>query len=189
MAFTVSRDGGDANDAEFTAYVRLLRQRGADLGRSPRAPEPGTGRRWLHVWDARKEAQAFADQLRKRTRDPAWKVVEVASPSSEGPIGPLIVQVGRRADGLVFGLHPLSRTLIQSAYPEAKSAAATVSIRFETFQDFQRTHGGIEDLAREIVPTLAGLSLQAIEQLGYVLIEDDTDRTLVYVPPGELVPA
>jgi hypothetical protein len=189
MTFTVSHNGGDAKDAEFEAYARLLRQQGADLGNLPRAPEPGTGRRWLYAWDSREKAQAFADQLMKRTRDDAWRVVEVASPASEGPMGPLIVQVGRRGDGLVLGLHPLSRMLVQSAFPNARASASTVSIQFDTLQDFSTTHGGIEDLAREVVPTLAGLDLQTIERLGYVLIEDDTDRTLVYVRPGDLVPA
>jgi hypothetical protein len=47
--------------------------------------------------------------------------------------------------------------------------------------------GRIEDLAREVVPALAGLSSQELERLGYVLIEDDTDRTLVFVQPGDLV--
>jgi hypothetical protein len=107
MAFTVHRNDGITKDAEFEAYARLLRQKGIDLGKLPRAPEPGTRRRWLYVWDSREKAQAFADELRKRTRDNAWAVVEVDAPPSEGPMGPIIVQVGRRANGLVFGLHPL----------------------------------------------------------------------------------
>ena len=189
MAFTVSRDGGTTKDAEFEAYARLLRQQGVDLGRLPRAPEPGTGRRWLYVWDSRGKAQAFAEELQKRTRDNAWVVLEVAAPPSEGPLGPIIVQVGRRANGLVFGLHPLSRAMILSAIPGAKGTASTISVNFDTFQDFVATHGSIEDLANELVPTLTGLQLQEIEKLGYALIEDDTDRTLVFVRPGDLVQA
>ena len=104
-------------------------------------------------------------------------------------MGPIIVQVGRRAAGLVLGLHPISRAMIQSAFPDAKGIASTVSINFETFQDFLTTHGGIKDLAREVVPTLTGLRLQELETMGYALIEDDTDRTLVFVPPGDLVQA
>jgi hypothetical protein len=189
MRFTVSRYDGCTKDAEFEAYARLLRQQGIDLGKLPRAPEPGTGRRWLYVWDSREKAQAFADELNKRTRDNAWVVVEVAAPPSEGPMGPVIVQVGRRASGLVFGLHPLSRAMIQSAFPNAKGTAATISINFDTFQDFLTTHGSVENLAREIVPTLTGLTSQELEKVGYALIEDDTDRTLVFVRPGDLVQA
>ena len=189
MAFTVSRNDGGTKDAEFEAYARLLRQQGVDLGNLPRAPEPGTSRRWLYVWGSQEKAQAFANELKKRTRDNAWVVVEVAAPPSEGPMGPIIVQVGRRASGLVFGLHPLSRAMIQSAFPDARATATTVSSNFETWQDFLTTYGSIEALARGVVPTLTGLTLQELEKLGYALIEDDTHRTLVFVRPGDLVHA
>jgi hypothetical protein len=188
MGFTVARQDG-TKDAEFEAYARLLRQQGVDLGNLPRVPEPATRRRWLYVWQSREEAQAFADELKKRTRDNAWVVVEAAAPSSEGPMGPLIVQVGRRASGLVFGLHPLSRALIHSAFPRVKGQASTVAINFETLQDFLTTHGSLGALAHEVLPTLTGLKLEDLEKLGYALIEDDTNRTLVFVPPGDLVQA
>lgn len=141
MGFTVNRNDSGTKDAEFAAYARLLRQQGVDLGKLPRAPEPITGRRWLYVWDAEEKAQAFADELKKRTRDDAWIVVKVTTPPSEGPMGPIIVQMGRRSNGLVFGLHPLSRTIIQSAFPGVNGTAATIAINFESFQDFQTTHG------------------------------------------------
>lgn len=86
-------------------------------------------------------------------------------------MGPIIVQAGRRASGLVFELHPLSRAMIQSALSK------------------RERKGRVEELAREVVPTLTGLKLDDLEKLGYALIEDDTDRTLVYVRPGELVQA
>ncbi|MGH7172130.1 MAG: hypothetical protein ACRELG_17790 [Gemmataceae bacterium] len=189
MTFTVNRNDGMTNDAEFEAYTRLLRQQGVDLGRLPRAPEPGTGRRWLYVWDARQKAQAFADELNNRARKDVWVVVEVKAPPSEGPIGPIIIQVARRANGLAFGLPPLSRTMILSAFPKAKASATTISINFETWHDFQTTHGSIEELAREVVPILTGLKRQELERLGYALIDDDTRRTLAFVRPGDLVQA
>jgi len=187
MAFTVNRNDGMTKNAEFEEYARLLRQQGVDLGRLSRVPEPGTRRRWLYVWGSREDANAFAEKLKERTHDNAWDVIEVAAPASEGPMGPIIVQVGRRADGLAFGLHPISRAMIQSAYANARGTATTVSINFETLHDFQTTHGSIADLAREVVPTLTGLNEQELENLGYALIEDDTGRTLVFVPPGDLV--
>ncbi len=185
MAFTVIRADGTMRDAEFEAYARLLRQRGIDLGRLPRVPEPGTRRRWLYVWDSRQDAEAFADELNRRTPD-RWIVIETNGPPSDGPLGPITVQVGRRADGLVFGLHPLSRSIIESAFPEAKGSASTISVNFDTLDDFQAKHGGLENLAREVVPTLTGLSREDLEKLGYALIEDDTGRTLVFVPSGDL---
>jgi hypothetical protein len=79
--------------------------------------------------------------------------------------------------------------MIQSAFPNAKGSATTVSIQFETPEDFLTTHGSIDALAREVVPTLTGLELPELEKLGYALIEDDTDRTLVFVRPRDLVQA
>lgn len=187
MNFTVSRNDGMTKDAEFESYARLLRRRGVDLGRLPRAPEPGTGRRWLYVWDSQVEAQRFADELKQLTNDNAWEVVTVAAPPSEGPMGPLIIQVGRRSNGLVFALHPISRTMIQSVHPETRITASTISVSFTTLDDFIATHGGIENLAREIVPTLTGLALTEVETLGYALIEDDTNRTLLFHSPNDLV--
>lgn len=187
MPFTVHRNDGMTKDAEYEAYARLLRQQGVDLGRLPRAPEPGTGRRWLYVWDTQPPAIAFAEELRARTGSHAWEVIPVSAPPSEGPMGPLIIQVGRRSNGLVFGLHPLSRTMIESAFPQANGAASTVSITFETLEEFTAVHGSIEHLAQEVVPTLTGLDSPTLAILGYALIEDDTDRTLVFVPPGDLL--
>jgi hypothetical protein len=179
MAFLVHRNDGATNDSEFEAYARLLRQRGVDLGNLPRAPEPGAGRRWLYAWDSREQAQAFADELKHRTRDDAWEVVQVDTPPSQGPMGPIIIQVGR----------PLSRATIQSAFPGAKGSATTVSLNFDVGDDLRNLPGRLHDLAREFVPTLRGLKLPELEQLGYAMIEDDTDRTLVFVRPHDLVQA
>lgn len=77
--------------------------------------------------------------------------------------------------------------MIQSAFPCAKGTARSVAINFDTLDDFRTTFGNMDDLAREIVPTLTGLKLQELEKLGYALIEDDTNRTLVFVRPGDLV--
>jgi len=189
MAFTVSRNGTGAKDSEFGNYARLLRIRGVDLGKLPRVPEPGTGRRWLYGWDSREQAQAFADDLKKQTHDPEWTVVEVPGPAAEGPLGPIVIQIAPRSTGLVFGLHPASRMIIESAYPHAKCAAATLAINFDTHLDFVKTHGGIAKLAREMIPTLTGLQLSELDRLGYVLLEERTDRTLDFVPPGDLVQA
>ena len=59
MGFTVTHQGG-TKDVEFEAYARLLRQKGVDLAKLNRVPEPGTGRRWLYVWNVEADAQAFA---------------------------------------------------------------------------------------------------------------------------------
>jgi hypothetical protein len=68
MGFTVAHQSG-TKDGEFEAFARLLRQKRVDLAKLNRVPEPGTGRRWLYVWNVEADARAFADELRKRTRD------------------------------------------------------------------------------------------------------------------------
>lgn len=184
MGFTVTRQGG-AKDAEFEAYARLLRQRGVDLGKLPRVPEPDTKRRWLYVWNTREEAQTFATELTKRTGDPAWEVIPTTAKPSEGPMGPILIQLARQADGLTFALHPLSRALIRSAFPDAVGES-TVSIDTQTWYDFQRTHGDLGDLVRQIAPNLTGLRNDQLATLGYAVIDQNTERTFVFVPPAEV---
>ena len=79
--------------------------------------------------------------------------------------------------------------MIQSAYPDAKRNLAIITVGFENAQDFQSRYGSMEQLAREFVPVLTGLSHQELDDLGYALIEDDTNRTLLVVRPADLVQA
>jgi hypothetical protein len=116
MGFTVSHHGG-TKDVEFEAYARLLRQKGVDLANVSRVLEPGTGRRWLYVWEAEDKAHEFAEELKRRTRDNAWEVVPVDAPASEGPLGPVEIQVGKQSNGWTFALHPFSRQMLQKVFP------------------------------------------------------------------------
>jgi hypothetical protein len=188
VGFTVTRPGG-ASDSEFQTYVRLLRQRGMDIGKLPRVRDPITGRRWLSVWNGREEAQRFADDLRQQTSDPAWEVIEVSAPTSEGPLGPVVVQLVRQADGLTFSLHPLSRALIRSAFPRAVSATTYATIDLPAWEDFKKTKGGLHELVREVAPSLTGLNAGQLDTVGYSVVDADTDETLVSVPPALAVGA
>ncbi len=187
MGFTVNRAGG-TKDNEFETYARLLRQQGVNLGKLPRVPEPGTKRRWLYVWDTQTKAQAFADEMKKCTGDPAWEVVPVDAPPSEGPMGPILIQLARRGDGLVFALHSLSLALIRSAYPKA-FGVNSVAIDTQRWYDFRKTQGNLADLVRQIAPSLTGLSIEELETLGYAVIDDQSEETLVFVPPAEAAKA
>ncbi len=183
MGFTVTRQGG-TKDIEFEAYTRLLRQKGVDLARLQRVPEPGSGRRWLHVWNLQAEAQAFADELNKRMGDSAWDVVEVNGQSSEGPLGPIELQVMRQADGWTFALHPLSRQTIQKVFPES-CRRGSIFIRTETAQDFQTTQDDVADLAEQVAIILTGLSLDRITQTfgGYRVYDPVAKKELVASEP------
>lgn len=185
MGFTVTHDGS-TKDAEFQAYVRLLRQSGVDLGKVPRVPEPGTQRRWLYVWDTDEGARKFAKELRRRTGDRAWEVVPTTGPISEGPFGPVLIDLTRRSDGLVFALHPLSRAMIQSAFPDRFQAPTTIFIDTQRWLDYRRTRGDLENLIEEIAPSLTGLTIDELKELGYAVMDTDTDKTWVFVPPAPL---
>jgi len=160
MGFTVTRQGG-TKDVEFEAYARLLRQKGIDLSKLQRVPEPKTGRRWLYVWNAEADAQAFADELNKRTRDNAWEVVAVDAPASQGPLGPLEIRVGRQNNGWTFTLHPLSRQMLQEIFPEARRAPS-VFIATDARQDYLAPMGALANIAEQVVVILAGVSIDEI---------------------------
>src|SRR5262245_17541677 len=145
MGFTVVHRGG-MKDVEFEPYALLLHRRGVDLAKLPRVPEPGTGRRWLPVWDSKADARAFADELRKRTRDRAWEIAEVNGRPSEGPLGPVEIEVARKIDGWAFGLHPLSELTIQKVFPGSCRLAGVV-IQTETPPDDKATQEEIPPLA------------------------------------------
>ncbi len=182
MGFTVTRPGG-TKDIDFEAYGRLLRQNGVDLGKAPRVPDPATERRWLYVWQDEAEAKAFARELTKRTGKPAWKVVEVNDQPSEGPLGPLHIQLARRGDGLHFGVHPLSLALIQSAFP-GTLGVTDIFIDTETWYAFLKTKGDLKDFVGKIAPVLTGLTVEQLESLGFVVIDDHTEDTVAFAPPS-----
>jgi hypothetical protein len=183
MPFTVTRAGG-TKDVEFEEYARLLRQKGVDLARLPRVPEPGTGRRWLYVWDSRADAQAFAGELKGRTGDGAWEVVEVTAPPSEGPLGPVEIQAARRRNGWTFALHPFSRQAVQKLFPGSWRTGSVV-IRTETRQDFQATQGEGADLAGQVAVILTGLSLDKLNETfgGYRVYDPITWKELAASGP------
>ena len=139
----------------------------------------------MYVWNTPAEAEAFANELKEQTNDPAWEVVEVSASPSEGPLGPVVIQMVRQAEGLTFALHPLGRALIRSAFPQAVSSTTYATIDTANWYDFRKSKGGLRELAREVVPGLTGLNLAQLETLGYSVIDADSGETLVSTPPAE----
>jgi hypothetical protein len=186
VGFTVTRPVG-TKDAEFEAYARLLRQQGKDLGNLPRVPDPkNPNRRWVYVWNTEEEAQQFADELKEQTGDNGWHVEPTAAPPSNGPFGPVLIQLARRSDGSVLALHPLSLAMIREAFPEARPGATNTIINTQIGNDFLKTQGNLSNLVAEMVPSLTGLTMDQLTDLGYAVIDADTDRTWLYVPPASV---
>ena len=133
------------------------------------------------------DAQAFADELKKRTRDNAWEVVHLDAPPSEGPLGPVEIQVGRQSDGWTFTLHPFSRQMLQDVFPNSRRVAR-VFIATDTRQDFQTTMGDLADLAEQVAIILTGVSIDQLREKfgGYRVYDPAAKKELV---PSEPVQA
>ena len=181
MGFVVYHPGGNTN-AEFEAYVRLLRQRGVDIGKLPRVPDPETGQRWLYVWDTQEKADAFAAELKKRTASKNWVVRSSQARPTQGPVGPILIQLARRADGLSFELHPLSQAMIGSIFPHAIGATNTIFVDARKWSEFLKVHD-FARLVRDVIPTLTGLPLGQIDELGYWVVDSDSDETVLKFDP------
>ena len=183
MGFSVTHQGG-TKDVEFEAYARLLRQKGVDLAKLNRVPEPGTGRRWLYFWNVEADAQAFADELKKRTRDNAREVVLVEAPPSEGPLGPVEIQVGRQSNGWMFILHPFSRHMLQEVFP-GSCRIPSVFIATDTRQGFQTTMGDLANLAEPVAIILTGVRIDQLREKfgGYRVYDPEARKELVPSKP------
>jgi hypothetical protein len=183
MGFTVVHEGG-MTDLDFEPYVRLLDQRGADLADLPRVPEPRARDRWLPVWDRREDAEAFAAELRKQTKDKCWRVLELDAdePTSRGPLGPLTVYVSRHHNGWAMGLHPHSQTFIQRRFQKAR-VLDLVLLRSKTFFAAERLDddrgGDAADLIDQAVRLLTGLTDRQLAEFGGYRVYDPAGRGIL----------
>ncbi len=172
--FTVTKPEG-TKDAEFEAYVRLLEEIGIDVSNAPRVAEPGTSRRWLHVWHSQPEAERFTRELRTRTRDQSWEMYSFDSDAEfEGPVAPLEIIAVPTVGGTEYRLHPKGQERILREYPNSRLVPQVFWSR-ETQHDYESTHGPIWN---QVAILLTGLSEEQISKLGGYTI---------YVPGGEVL--
>ena len=87
--------------------------------------EDSFGRKWLHVWNTREEAERFAIQARQVTGNRDWEVYELSPlrpPAGEQDrqSGPIEILVGRQSDGITYGLHPNSLKRIRQQIPRVR---------------------------------------------------------------------
>ncbi len=176
MPYTVTRKGG-IGEYELEAYIRQLTRWGISLGRTTRAPDPQTGRRWLPVWEDRKTADKFVQELRKEEDYDDWRIEKVpTSAVSEGALGPLDVYVSRAGRiGLAYALHPNSHTLVRQRFP---NAPLLFSVYIETVDqnDFEQNQTTAQD---RLVQLLTGLSGEQLEELGGYRIYDPVSERVV----------
>jgi len=175
MPYTVTREGG-IGEYEFEAYVRQLTRWGIGLGRTLRAPDPQTGRRWLPVWEARETAEKFAQDLSREEDYNDWRIEEVpASAVSDGALGPLDVYLSRNGEGLTFALHPNSRKLLRQRFPRTL-LLQMVYVGTDDRDDFEQNQTAAQD---RVVQLLTGLSEEQVEELGGYRIYDPVRKRVV----------
>jgi len=175
MPYTVFMPGG-TKDFEFEGYVRLLEKQGVDIANTPRTPEPGTDNRWVCAWENEEEAKKFAEELKKTTKNNAWRVQRLNESSvSQGPLGPLEIYVGLESDGSTYALHPISRKLIKKLYPDAR-------IRRSVFVGSEEEpNEKVDDKSYDrVVALLTGLADPQIKRLGGYRIHDPENEEDIF---------
>ncbi len=161
--FTVTKPDG-TKDYEFEAYTRLLEEIGIDVANVPRIPEPGTHRRWLYVWSQQNEAEGFASELRRRTRDGSWYVYSFQIEEEDcGPVAPLdIYEVLDHGESFKYYLGPASRDRVIRAYPHTNLYPITIS--------GQKRSGMLQQFGEawwdQLSILVTGLSLEKLLSLG-----------------------
>jgi hypothetical protein len=183
MPYTVVNPNGAKSEA-YQLYSRMLRKQKVDLGKAPRTLEPGTCRRYLYIWDDREKAQLFAKEMKKRSGDREWEVRQVKTPVSEGPLGPIFIDVTSQSNGWHFSLHLLSQALLNSAYPQWLGPTS-IFMDIPTWNEFQKKRGDLSVLAEQMATTLTGLDAVQLRAVGYVLCDVEKDQDLVFVAPSQ----
>jgi hypothetical protein len=162
--FTVTKPGG-TKDYEFEAYTRLLEEIGVDVANVPRVPEPGTERRWLYTWRRKEEADGFARELKRRTRDGSWEVHQFEiDEEALGPVAPLdIFEVHDDERSFMYYLAPASRERIIRAYPHTRLHPSLTISRIDLDEN-KRQHGDI--WWDEVCNSLTHLTKEQVLSLG-----------------------
>jgi len=178
MGFTVLHDG-KTRDGEYQTYDRLLSRqllkRGLNLDNLPRVREEGSSNGWLYVWESEADASAFAEDLKKETRDRRWRVQPVSAKPSLGPIRPLQINVGRQADGWVFALEPLTRKALETRFP-GSCRRHSVFISSQTRDNFVANPGELEELTSHVLLILTGLRTEQLKTFGNVRVVDPVEN-------------
>jgi hypothetical protein len=178
--YTVTRPGG-ADDREIEAYEQLLDAQGIDVARSPRVPEPETGKRWLFAWDDPAEAERFARELRSRTGNEQWAVrpCEDKWVRTE-PLDHLVIYVSRQSGGATFRLQTESKLLVRTKAPRSR-LLSTVYVGDEGLSDLEAAP---DTLWGQVAIMLTGLTEEQLATVGGFRIVDSANEQTYYTWPG-----
>jgi hypothetical protein len=172
-------------EAEYNAYVNLLHQLGISVDDNSRV-EDSFGRKWLHVWDTREEAERFAVQLRQATRDRDWEVYELRplrppAGGYDGRSGPIEILIGRQSDGITYSLHPNSLKRIRQQFSQVRPKPS-VFIGNDTQANYETSVGPTYD---QVAILLTGLSRDKVMELGgYRVVDPISDLVLYEADPA-----
>ena len=168
----------ESKPRDSDAYVKLLQQQGIANDDSTRV-EDSFGRKWVHVWDNRGEAEQFANRLRHVTGKRDWEVYDLSPPrplgdGQDGRSGPVEILVGRQGDGATYSLHPNSLKLIRRRFPQVHPSPS-VFIGSNSRTDIEAS-AGIYD---QVAIILTGLSSRLLDELGgFRVVDPLTDLAL-----------
>ncbi len=90
----------------------------------------------------------------------------------------------RQPKQLTFALHPLSRALIRSAFPDSIITTTYSLIDAATWDEFRKKRGDIDLLISEIAPSLTGLTHDQLQQVGYSVFDVESRKMTVLAPPA-----
>jgi hypothetical protein len=178
-AYAVGTSCGNT-DKEFVAYLELLKEQGINTDGSNRVAD-SFGRQWVHVWNDRREAEAFAIRLRQLTGNRDWEVYDLSprnllAGGPSGQSGPVEILVGRQSDGSTYSLHPNSLKLIRRRFPQVHPRP-TVFIGSDRQGGIEANGEGL--VYNQVATILTGLSSRQLNDLdGYRVTDPLTDLVL-----------
>ena len=183
MGFTVTRPVG-TKDAAFEAYARLLRQQGKDLGNLPRIPDPANPGRAGSTSGTRRQKRSSSPTSSRSRRG------KTAGTSSRPRRRRPTVRLGRSSSSWRGAGRPRLRAASRQPRHDPGSLSrltpgvTNAFVNPQTWNDYFKTQVNLNDLVKEVAPSLTGLTLEQLTELGYAVIDADDDRTWVYVAPA-----
>jgi len=186
-SYAVGLPGG-TKGSEFQAYVALLKAQNVDRDH-PRV-EDSFGRKWIHVWEHREDAEEFAAQLRELTCNRNWEVYELIPPDQavglyNGDSEPIVIHVGHQSDGITYELHPSSRKRLRSKFPSV-AIAPSVFLSRDTQTRNAKNFGNPR--YEQIVALLTGLDVtRVLDAFGTCQVVDPISNLTLWQPSKQLV--